>query len=344
MFAGVSDGEQAGMAAAVNDGGTIAGVIGTNGVWYVSTWDSSGARHSLTAVPGASWVDAVTVNAQGAVLAWWKTEPDRAQPIFVHDGAIESIGHLSALATTEPFDLNNRGQVVGRSGWAYAADPDSLNPYAPHDTVPAWIFHHPFLWENGALRDLGVFGKTTACSRAAPCARGEALAINDRGEVVGFSEDDALLRRPFLWRDGVMQDLGVLPGQAAVARAINSRGQIAGDGNGIAFLWEDGAGRMLGSLGGGYTEVTALNDAGDVVGTALTPSGEQHAFIYTGGRMIDLGLGLAGACAAKATAVNNRGEVLIAVMRECFHNLADPRLTNFSYVRPQLAVVWHQQP
>jgi len=342
MFANVAEGAMSGRAGAINQHGTIAGITGTNGLWFVTLWDSGGARTRQTAIGSgqAQWADVVTINANGTVLGWWQAAPDRVHAVVVRNGSVQTIGQLSPIAWTEPFGLNGSGQAVGRSAWAYVPPSDTI-PDAPTDSVSQWVIHHPFVWSAAAgTRDLGVFGRTTGCTRTVRCANGVAVAIDDAGDVVGWSEDSALVPRPFLWRAGAMRELAVFPGKAAYARAINASGVIAGDGNGVAFTWTNGTIRNLGSLGGGYTEVTAINDAGDVAGTALTPSGEQHAFVYTGGRMIDLGLALPGACAAKATAINARGDVLIAVMRQCFKRLEDPRLTDFSFVRPQLAVVW----
>ena len=42
----------------------------------------------------------------------------------------------------------------------------------------------------------------------------------------------------------------------------------------------------LGTLGG-YTEAAAINDAGQVAGTGWTPSGTQHAFLWSAGEMRD---------------------------------------------------------
>ena len=340
MFANVADGAMSGRAGAINQHGTIAGVTGTNGLWFVTLWDSTGARTQQTAIGTgqAQWADVVKLNGTGTVLGSWQSAPDRVQAVVVRNGTVQTIGRLSAIGWTEPFDLNAGGNAVGRGAVAYVPPSDTI-PDAPTDTVAEWVIHHPFFWD-GSTHDLGVFGRATGCTRTVRCANGAALAINDAGDVVGWAEDSALVPRPFVWRGGVMRALAVFAGKPAYARAINASGVIAGDGNGVAFTWTNGTVRNLGSLGGGYTEVTAMNDAGDVAGTALTPSGEQHAFVWTVGRMIDLGLGLPGACAAKATAINGRGDVLIAVMRQCFRRLEDPRLTDFSFVRPQLAVVW----
>jgi probable HAF family extracellular repeat protein len=74
-----------------------------------------------------------------------------------------------------------------------------------------------------------------------------ANAINDRGDVVGASYDSAGNFHAFLWSNGVMTDLGTLPGFTArsVASSINESGQIMGysaaaNGGAHYFLYSDG--------------------------------------------------------------------------------------------------------
>lgn len=70
----------------------------------------------------------------------------------------------------------------------------------------------------------------------------------------------------FAWRDGVLTDLGALPGfECSEAVSINARGEIAGrSGNGVvdplagveetrAVLWKDGEINDLGTLGGNHS-------------------------------------------------------------------------------------------
>jgi probable HAF family extracellular repeat protein len=55
-------------------------------------------------------------------------------------------------------------------------------------------------------------------------------------------------------------------------------------------------------------EPAGMNNSVAVVGTGYLTSGNFHAFLYSGGKMIDLGP--ANAYQASAVAINNSGQIL----------------------------------
>ena len=105
--------------------------------------------------------------------------------------------------------INNRGEVVG--GSTLAGDKTG----------------HAFLWTRDAgMQDLGVLNGDFNSG---------AIAINDRSEVVGVSNDEKGNLRAFLWRNGLMTDLDTLVGSDSplyllFAAGINNRGEIVGFG------------------------------------------------------------------------------------------------------------------
>lgn len=151
--------------------------------------------------------------------------------------------------------------------------------------------------------DLGSLGGTG----------GEALAVNDSGQVVGFSETSSRQNHAFLWKNGTMQDLGTLGGDNSTAFAINAAGQVVGfsstsSGEVHAFLWEQGVMKDLGTLGGTYSEAHGINDSGQVVGRSDTPTGVMRAFIWEKGVMKKLPV--IDKTFAYAAGINNVGAVV----------------------------------
>ena len=70
-------------------------------------------------------------------------------------------------------------------------------------------------------------------------------AINDNGQIVGWSDTKTGSRHAVLWQDGRAIDLGTLGGKTSMARAINGTGQVVGWsrrqklGLRHAFLWQE---------------------------------------------------------------------------------------------------------
>jgi probable HAF family extracellular repeat protein len=168
------------------------------------------------------------------------------------------------------------------------------------------------------MRDLGTFGGTGSL----------AYGINDSGRVVIVRGAGASMAaqiassRSLVWRNGRVRWLGTLAGKATIAAAINERGQVAGvsraRGLTHAFLWQNGRMRDLGAIGGELTEdrALALNDKGEVAGTRVlrggvaSRSGTPRAFLWRGGKLLDLGTLGGEFVASAAYGINARGQVV----------------------------------
>jgi probable HAF family extracellular repeat protein len=124
--------------------------------------------------------------------------------------------------------------------------------------------------------------------------RSSALAINDRGEIVGSSHLTEDRAHAVLWRDGEAIDLGSLGGASAAALDINDAGQVVGTGflpgnsEVGAFLWERGRLTLLPGLGGSSCSAEAINNSGVIVGSCTTPTTEQRAVRWVNGAIAEL--------------------------------------------------------
>lgn len=209
-------------------------------------------------------------------------------------GAIIDLGTLEGHTYSDATDINNLGQVVGRSHLSGAYS----------DT-------RAFLYSDGTMTGLGSLNN--------PDRGSEPMAINDSGQIVGCSTvwkqgwiSDA--PHAFLYSGGMMTDLGTFlpssPDHVAwysdtCARGINSRGQIVGGSNvqlsgapvlygSHAFLYSGGVMTDLGTLipsGNASLESDAvdINDNGEIVGSSQIDFYFRHAFLYSNGVMTDLG-------------------------------------------------------
>ena len=226
------------------------------------------------------------------------------------------------------FGISASGEVVGRS-YLNVVFSFKCGRHICHFTQ-----NDPFSWTNGAMTDLGTLN---------PRAMSEATAVNSSGDVVGGSNNEAILVRngklsdlapgtaygindfgeiagdtsqhAFLITGGkltVLPDLSSYAGGLSGASGINNNHQIVGGsdttaGYSHAVMWQNGTITDLGTLGGTQSTANAINNLGQVVGWAHTASEATHVFLYQNGKMTDLGtFGLD----PVANAINNHGVIV----------------------------------
>jgi probable HAF family extracellular repeat protein len=125
------------------------------------------------------------------------------QIAFVYsNGEVRQLPDLGVPWTTA-YAINNSGDVVGDS-----VLPTDLGPeFVP---VHAALFPH-----DGGVIDLGTFGGL----------RSSAVAINSKGQVVGWGNVDANNSHAFFYDHGAMTEIMLPNGNAA---SINESGEVVG--------------------------------------------------------------------------------------------------------------------
>lgn len=259
---------------------------------------------------------AVAIAASGMAMAQDNARVAHAKPLkrqaqwtLIDVGTLGGPGSYGAA-------LNNAGVVVGCADVAGAGT-------------------HAFVYQAGSIRDLGT---GTGSADGNSCA----LAVNEKGLIAGRSAsgelvewkdgavvplgikgnvndidsagtvvgsiNDGTATRAFMYKDGVVTDLGNLGTDASAsssANAINDRGQVVGNSNNHAFLYENGAMRDLGTLGGSSSIAKGIDDHGDVVGMSGDARGTPTPFISNGVMQA-----LPAPSYSAAIAINNRGQVI----------------------------------
>lgn len=154
-----------------------------------------------------------------------------------------------------------------------------------------------------AIADLGALpGNSTS----------KAYGLNNLGQAVGVSDSGAAIAT--LFRNGTTTNMNTLNADVSVATCISGSSQAAGynifDSNPIfrAFLYGDGSMTDIqsDSLFPSGTQAHGINSSGMVVGQGWVTNDSFHAFLYAGGRMLDLG----GGFQASASAINDAGQIV----------------------------------
>jgi probable HAF family extracellular repeat protein len=197
-----------------------------------------GSMRDLGTLGGTSGC-ATALNNRGQVVGYSNLKGDLTFHAFVWDR--EELKDLGTLGGDRSVALaiNEAGQIIGRAGVT-----EICTACSPGNQKQ---LHHPFLWKDGAMTDLGLVAGDTG---------GTAYSINSRGQIVGISKQcmqinsddscDGPVSHGFLWEDGSLFDLQSLIDPASTITV---------------------------------TSVTNINERGEITGTGVLANGDTHAYL-----------------------------------------------------------------
>lgn len=293
-------------------------------------------RYAITdlgALAGATVRDATHITNRGLISGYASLPNGPWHAVLLHKGLVTDLGTPGLGGQNSvAFGVNERGQA---SGEAETSIPDPNGEdfcgFKALGLPSLGTTCRAFLWQDGVMTPLPTLG--------GPNGSGD--QINNRGEVVGYAENDRtdatcpapqlLQFKPVIWKKGQVHELPTFPGDPeGVAFYINDHGQVVGASGSCApfnpgpqiylspahaLLWQEGKVTDLGNLGGtgafGGIIANAINNRGQIVGNSdLRGDTAFHAFRWTEEeRMKDLGT-LPGDVNSVAVGIGEKGEIV----------------------------------
>lgn len=240
-------------------------------------------------------------------------------------GVLTDLGTIPGGSISGVSSINARGWIAGISTTS------ETDPIIACGFQPLCPQSHAVLWKDGAIIEIGTLGVGLESNSA---------YVNNSGAVVGFStintspDPFSFLGAPthaFIWRNGVMRDLGTLggPDSAPSGGCDNQRSDLVAGSSFLdstpnaatgtptqhAFLWNNGNLTDIPTLGGTLAFGQCANNRGQVIGQSNLPddvgcpdSCAQHAFLWDNGILTDLGT--LGGSFSQPFWLNNEGEAV----------------------------------
>lgn len=250
-------------------------VVGSYGCTLSAGFQTNGTTMEGIGGLSAGQTTADAVNASGQI-AGASNDADNVGRAYVSAAGgigLQAIDSVASEApntrTIEAFGVNTAGDAAGLATF--------------DGPVCGGSHYAPFLYSGGQVQDLTG---SSGCS-------GQANALNDSDQVVGYEELTSGVDHAFLW-NGTMQDLGTPNANLAEsdAYAINAGGTIVGDAQGspeslpVAWVLGPTGGMQLlndlidPSVGWDVMVASGINDRGQIVGWGAHDGG-YHAFEMT---------------------------------------------------------------
>lgn len=287
----------------MNQAGAVVGVTPSGPTTYRSFVNYGSGPRDLGLLGGSS-NEAAAINDRGAVLGNWTTSAGERRGYVYYRGSFRRLAGVDGRPTRF-VDINNAGYIL-------ATTLPSPEPGAPN---PRGYLRAP----DGSYRNLGTLPYPN------PTTQPEAL--NNRNQVTGESGQLLLPEIPlhaFVWRRGVMRQLGSFGNTPNYGLDINDRGQVAGYTatatfrEGLATIWTHGRPTIIDPRppgpGNRFSTADAINNHGHVAGN----SDSLGAYVYRGRRMESLNALIhprSGWNITLAWAINDAGQIAATAVR-----------------------------
>jgi probable HAF family extracellular repeat protein len=221
---------------------------------------------SLLTGLGGSFDDAFGINSSSQIVGTSELSSGGKRAVIYGSVSTQDLSSLAGIPSNA-LAINDNGQIVGDT-FAF----DGVGSFTSSG----------FSILNGAIQFLPSLG-------------GDATGANDvnnKGDIVGYSRlTNGGRTHAFLYRNGVMQDLGTLTATESAAYAINESGAVVGDwGDTIdtlrGFIYQNGTMTDLNTLidpasGWLIKGGTDINESGQILVDAVHPVIGRHALLLS---------------------------------------------------------------
>jgi probable HAF family extracellular repeat protein len=229
--------------------------------------------------PDGDFSGASDINDSGQVVGQSSNQDGNYVAFVWQDGTMQELPGLSE------DNYNSYAKAINNNGVAVGASSSTSN--CPVDVACM----HAVRWQDGQVQDLGTLGGNSSL----------ALDVNERGDIVGYSDTAEGTIHAFLWTSGQLIDLGPEPEtEYSTAEIVNNRGQILGSVGPLGeqsrpTMWYRGDSVLVEDLYPdlGQFDVNPydVNEPGTIVGS-YWPMGWPilpiHAFVSSGNAFRDI--------------------------------------------------------
>lgn len=280
----------------VNEGGKIVGVVRLpQGAVVGVLWD--GARTVDLGSLGMKETTPRAINQSGQVVGWSRRADGARRAFLWSAGKMTELTMLSAAPSSAGAPVNQQGALTGtrETVGASAGSKGAVGTAAVGGRAEA---------HGAASIAANAQGSQIAATDTSSIRESLAYDINDQGDIVGACQDPTGRWHAVLWRAGkpivvspVMKPSGA-SGQAAdvsgsrTIRTATRSGGVSASANGSVTAQGSASARegQFGSSVANWARAcaTSISTKGEIVGWYENSDGFSHAFLYSGGRSVDL--------------------------------------------------------